>query len=156
MELSRLDGPNSKFSARQSGGGLSGRNTGNDFLDDDDLEAVTVAQRQRLLQGTDRLGDQGDRLQRAHMIALQNEEIGVEIHGSLLEQRETLERARDKTRAVNDNITQSRKIMQAMSRRVITNKLVLVFIIVILLASIMLIVYLKWGRPLMHSGDSKH
>jgi cell division protein FtsL len=51
---------------------------------------------------------------------------------------------------VNDNMKTTRTILLGMSRRVITNKIILVLIILLLIASIGVIIYLKWGRGLIN------
>jgi len=51
---------------------------------------------------------------------------------------------------VDDNMRTTRTILLGMSRRAITNKVILVFIIFLLLASIGLVIYLKWGRGLIN------
>lgn len=61
-------------------------------------QAITVDQRQRLLQGNQIVDQSSDRLANAHRLALQNEEIGSEIILSLGEQREQIERSYDKVR----------------------------------------------------------
>lgn len=66
---------------------------------DGDLDASTVDQRSRLLSGTDRLGESSRRLQDSHRLALETENVGINILGTLKGQRETILRSRD---TVND------------------------------------------------------
>lgn len=63
-----------------------------------DLDASTMDQRQRLLSGTERLGESSRRLEDSHRLALETEGIGVNILSTLKGQRETMLRARDTVR----------------------------------------------------------
>jgi vesicle transport through interaction with t-SNAREs 1 len=60
-----------------------------------DLDSTAVDQRVRLLSGTERLNESSQRLQNSHRIALETENVGVGILGSLRSQRESIMRTRD-------------------------------------------------------------
>lgn len=60
-----------------------------------DFDASTMDQRQRLLSGTERLGQSSRRLEDSHRLALETEGIGINILSTLKGQRETMVRARD-------------------------------------------------------------
>lgn len=60
-----------------------------------DYDASTMDQRQRLLSGTERLGQSSRRLEDSHRLALETEGIGINILSTLKGQRETMVRARD-------------------------------------------------------------
>ncbi|ELR24749.1 vesicle soluble NSF attachment protein receptor VTI2, putative [Acanthamoeba castellanii str. Neff] len=144
MELNRLN--------NGRGGVFSGSR---DYLneaqdDDDDLEAIATGQRARLLRDQAVLDESSDRLARAQRLAQQNEEIGVAILDELGDQRETLKRAYDKVFDVNDNLSSARKVLMGMSRRAVTNKIILLLIMVALVGGIAAVVYLKWVRKLIH------
>lgn len=66
-----------------------------DLESQSDLDASTMDQRQRLLSGTERLGESSRRLEDSHRLALQTESIGINILSTLKGQRETMLRARD-------------------------------------------------------------
>jgi len=93
--------------------------------------------------------ESGQRLDNAHRIALETENIGTETLNNLGGQRKQLEKTRDYLDEIDQNLSFSQKILNAMNRRIITNKLILVLIILVLLASIGLIVYFKWVGPLI-------
>jgi vesicle transport through interaction with t-SNAREs protein 1 len=57
-------------------------------------------QRQRLLSGTERLGQSSRRLEDSHRLALETEGIGINILSTLKGQRETLIRARDTVNSI--------------------------------------------------------
>jgi vesicle transport through interaction with t-SNAREs protein 1 len=72
---------------------LGGFNNGDDSQSD--FDASTMDQRQRLLSGTERLGQSSRRLEDSHRLALETEGIGINILSTLKGQRETMVRARD-------------------------------------------------------------
>lgn len=65
-----------------------------------DYDASTMDQRQRLLSGTERLGQSSRRLEDSHRLALETEGIGINILSTLKGQRETLIRARDTVNSI--------------------------------------------------------
>jgi len=119
--------------------------------ENDDVEAASKDQRERLLVGNMRVDQSTDKLLKAQRTAETSEQIGREILGALDEDREVLERARGKVASVNQNVDSANKILWGITTRVVTNKIILIFIILLLLASIGVIVYLKWGRNISFS-----
>lgn len=61
----------------------------------------------------------------------------------LARQRETIVHARDTLHGADDNIGKARRILSTMSRRVMTNKIIMFGVIAFLLAGILLIIYVK-------------
>ncbi|SAM02109.1 hypothetical protein [Absidia glauca] len=82
-----------------------------------DLDASTIDQRQRLLNGTDRLGESSRRLEGSHRLALETESIGVNILSTLKGQRETLLRTRDTLGEADSYIDKSSRTLKVMARR---------------------------------------
>ncbi|CAM0138344.1 t-SNARE VTI1 [Umbelopsis sp. WA50703] len=119
---------------------FSGMDTG-----DADLDASTVDQRSRLLTGTDRLGESSRRLQDSHRLALETENVGINILGTLKGQRETILRSRDTLAESDSNIDRASKTLKGMARRMATNKMITVAIILVLIALIVLIIWSKFG-----------
>lgn len=72
--------------------GPGGRSSFDDPYGEDDSAFNT---RTRLLAGTDRLNDSSNRLDNAHRIALETEDVGTDILRSLRGQREQIEHTRD-------------------------------------------------------------
>ncbi|SAM02900.1 hypothetical protein [Absidia glauca] len=112
-------------------------------IDEPDLDASTIDQRQRLLNGTDRLGESSRRLQDSHRLALETENIGVNILHTLKGQRETLLRTRDTLGEADSYIDKSSRTLKVMARRMATNKIIIGVIILVLVALIVLIVWSK-------------
>jgi len=112
-----------------------------------DYQVQFLDQRSGLLAGTEKLNNTTDRVQNAHRIALQTEQIGTEVLGNLHGQRNQIIKGIERLDSVDDNMKQSNTILTGMARRVVTNKIILLFIILVLLGIIGMIVYLKWIRP---------
>ncbi|KAI8065146.1 snare region anchored in the vesicle membrane C-terminus-domain-containing protein [Gongronella butleri] len=110
---------------------------------DADLDTATVDQRQRLLNGTERLGESSRRLEGSHRLALETESLGVNILGTLKGQRETLLRSRDTLGEADAHIDRSSRTLKVMARRMATNKFILGLIILLLVAMIVLVVWSK-------------
>jgi len=54
---------------------------------------------------------------------------------------------------IDDTVNRSRSILDSMGTRIITNKIILVFVIVVLIVAILTIVYFKWISPLLKYLD---
>ncbi|XP_041827439.1 vesicle transport through interaction with t-SNAREs homolog 1B [Melanotaenia boesemani] len=104
------------------------------------------SQRALLLQGSEHLNNASQSIERSQRLAAETEQIGTDIIEELGEQREQLDRARDRLVNTGENLSRSRKILRSMSRRLMTNKLLLAVIILMELAILGAVVYLKFFR----------
>uniref|UniRef100_A0AAY3ZU83 t-SNARE coiled-coil homology domain-containing protein n=1 Tax=Denticeps clupeoides TaxID=299321 RepID=A0AAY3ZU83_9TELE len=113
-----------------------------------EAEEFTHLQSQRtlLIQGTQYLNEASQSIERSSRIAAESEQIGTDIIEELGGQREQLERSRDRLVHTGENLSKSRKVLRAMSRRLVTNKLLLGVIILMELAILGAVVYLKFFR----------
>ncbi|ESO99579.1 hypothetical protein LOTGIDRAFT_141904 [Lottia gigantea] len=111
------------------------------FNTEDRMEA---SQRSKLLQGHQSLQRTSDSIARSQQISEETDQIGVEIIGELGEQRETLVRTRDRLHETDGNLVRSRKILKGMARRVMTNKMILIVIILVELGIVGGLVYWKF------------
>lgn len=68
----------------------------------------------------------------------------MSILQDLHRQRQTIGHARDTLHGADDNISRARRVLTSMSRRITTNKLIMIGIILLLLVSICLVVYYKY------------
>lgn len=110
----------------------------------DDFGAPTSSsQRERMLQATERLDRTGERIRDGKRSLLETEELGVSILQDLHRQRETIISARDHIHGADDNIGRSRRILAAMGRRAMANKVMMYGIILMLVAAICIIAYFK-------------
>ncbi|XP_053331451.1 vesicle transport through interaction with t-SNAREs homolog 1B isoform X2 [Spea bombifrons] len=78
-------------------------------------------QRALLIQGTQSLIRSSDSIARSHQIAAETDAIGSDIIEELGEQREQLERTKDRLVNTNENLSRSRRILRAMSRKLLPN-----------------------------------
>ncbi|XP_024286346.1 vesicle transport through interaction with t-SNAREs homolog 1B [Oncorhynchus tshawytscha] len=104
------------------------------------------SQRALLIQGHEHLNNASQSIERSQRIAAETDQIGVDIIEELGEQREQLDRTRDRLVNTGENLSRSRKILRAMSRRLMTNKLLLSVIILMELVILGAVVYLKFFR----------
>ncbi|KAM4625016.1 vesicle transport through interaction with t-SNAREs homolog 1B [Polymixia lowei] len=104
------------------------------------------SQRSLLLQGTESLNNATQSIERSQRIATETDQIGTDIIEELGEQREQLDRTRNRLVNTGENLSRSRKVLRAMSRRLMTNKLLLAVIIVMELAILGAVIYLKFFR----------
>nr|KAF6503431.1 vesicle transport through interaction with t-SNAREs 1B [Molossus molossus] len=102
------------------------------------------SQRVLLLQGTDSLNRATQSIERSHRIAAETDQIGSEIIEELGEQRDQLERTKNRLVNTSENLSKSRKILRSMSRKVTTNKLLLSIVILLEIAILGALVYYKF------------
>lgn len=117
-------------------GGL-GRSSGTE------LDHYQAGQRDRMLNTTAKLDDHSARIASMARVSHQNEEIGQEIMHTLHEDRQTLERGRQKLRAIDENMTVANSRIGSIARGVFCNKIILVVTILLLLGAIVIIVGVK-------------
>lgn len=101
-------------------------------------------QRTTLLDGRRALERTADSLARSERTALETERIGVEVVSNLGTQRETLHRARNRLEDIDQGLSQTQSILNTMTRRVFTNKLLLVIIIFCECGILACLVYIKF------------
>lgn len=70
--------------------------------------------------------------------------MAYETMDELKRNREQLEKVDKNLDIIEEKTGMAQRVLSAMRRRVITNKLVLIFIILVLLAANMLIIYFTW------------
>ncbi|XP_061553283.1 vesicle transport through interaction with t-SNAREs homolog 1B isoform X2 [Phycodurus eques] len=75
------------------------------------------SQRALLLQGTESLHNASESIDRSQRLAAETEHIGTDIIEELGEQREQLDRTRDRLVNTGENLSRTRKILRSMSRR---------------------------------------
>ncbi|KAG0369219.1 t-SNARE [Gamsiella multidivaricata] len=108
-----------------------------------DLDAASMDQRTRLLNGTDRLAESSRRLQDSHKIALETESLGAGILTDLRGQREQIINTRNTLLEADSNIDKASRTLKGMARRMATNKLITASIIIVLVFLILFVLYRK-------------
>jgi vesicle transport through interaction with t-SNAREs protein 1 len=82
-------------------------------------------------------------------------DIGVSVIDTMQQQRESLLRSRDKVGKTNSLTEKARGIMRLMQARAITNKGLLVFVVILLMAMIGVVVYFGWVKEPPSNSSSK-
>ncbi|KAI8072430.1 snare region anchored in the vesicle membrane C-terminus-domain-containing protein [Gongronella butleri] len=110
----------------------------------EDYDLAYTDQRQRLLSGTERLGESSRRLEQSHRMALETEGVGASILSTLKGQRETMTRARDTLHEADAQIDRASRTLKTMARRIATNKYITAAIIILLVGLILIVIYSKF------------
>lgn len=108
-------------------------------------------QRSKLMHGTETLNKASESIARSTRVAVETEQIGGEIIEDLGDQRESLIRTRDRLKDVDQDLSKSRRILNSMAIRIATNKIILLCIIVVELAILGAVVYIKFFQKKKHS-----
>ncbi|XP_061553284.1 vesicle transport through interaction with t-SNAREs homolog 1B isoform X3 [Phycodurus eques] len=132
--------------AKTSAPPLSDGSQGGIYSSQNQQSTRLQSQRALLLQGTESLHNASESIDRSQRLAAETEHIGTDIIEELGEQREQLDRTRDRLVNTGENLSRTRKILRSMSRRLMTNKLLLAVIILMELAILGAVVYLKFFR----------
>jgi len=99
--------------------------------------------RQRLMDTSERLQDGTRRIDDARRVALETEEIGIDVMSDLRGQRDVILRTRNHMTEIDNNLDASRRTLTAMGRRVVTNKVILGAIVVLLAITLILELVIK-------------
>jgi len=110
--------------------------------------------RGKLIQGNQTIDKTGHRVKESIQISLQSEKIGEETLQILDENREQLENSILTLDNTNNRLDTVKCILRGMTFRIITNKLILWFMILVLLVSILSVFYFKWLFPFIHHGST--
>lgn len=109
-------------------------------------EANWRDQRQRLLGAKNVVDETSASLDRTTRSLMETTEIGVATTIQLQQQREALLRSQDNLKQTDDFLSKSKRALTRMRRRLMTNKLIQAFIILLELGILGLIIYLKYYR----------
>ncbi|XP_014674423.1 PREDICTED: vesicle transport through interaction with t-SNAREs homolog 1B-like [Priapulus caudatus] len=109
-----------------------------------DTDSFEAALRGQAAFGTETLSRTSSSIHRSQAVAVETEEIGDNIITDLGSQRESLHRTRDRLVETDQNLSRSRRILRTMYRRVMTNKLILIIVILLEVALLVGIVYWKF------------
>lgn len=113
----------------------------NELLGGEDSQYSSEDQRARLLDNTERLERTGRQLEEGYKMCVETEQIGVDIMNNLHRDREVMERARERTRGTDKNLTKSSRILTGMMRRIIQNRIIMAIICLAILGVIGLVIY---------------
>ncbi|ETI52903.1 hypothetical protein, variant 1 [Phytophthora nicotianae CJ01A1] len=108
--------------------------------------ANQTSQYERLIKNNDRLTKSSKKLEDTHRIVAETEEVGIAVLDTLASQRESLLGAHEKVRETGAMTTEARRILQRMTRRIITNTIVLYTTIFVLIVAICYVIYADFIR----------
>lgn len=114
----------------------------NELLGDDGNSSES--QRAHLLDNTERLERSSRRLEAGYQIAVETEQIGQSVLENLSQDREKIQRARDRLRETDTNLGKSSRILTGMLRRIIQNRVLLVVLGIIIVFTIILAIYFSF------------
>ncbi|XP_075071795.1 vesicle transport through interaction with t-SNAREs homolog 1A isoform X1 [Mixophyes fleayi] len=98
-------------------------------------------ERAHLLDNTERLERSSRRLESGYQIAVETEQIGHGILENLSQDREKIQRARERLRETDTNLGKSSRILTGMLRRIIQNRVLVVVLGIIIVFTIVLAIY---------------
>jgi len=112
------------------------------------LGAATVdireSEKEVLINASERVERGTNRLREANRIAIESEQLGVDILSNLSRDRETINRSRARVRETEQNLGASGRVLSGMIRRAIQNKLILYGVIGGLIFFILLTLVIKF------------
>ncbi|BAT79628.1 hypothetical protein VIGAN_02254300 [Vigna angularis var. angularis] len=134
-EVKRVTTSNVSFAARD------------DLLESGSADTLAVSndQKGRLLMSTERLNQSSDRIKDSRKTMLETEELGVSILQDLHLQRQSLLHAHKTLNGVDDNISKSKKILSAMSRRMSRNRWIVGSLLTAMVVAVIIILYFSNG-----------
>ncbi|XP_062596957.1 vesicle transport through interaction with t-SNAREs homolog 1B-like isoform X1 [Saccostrea cucullata] len=126
--------------------GTTGGFGGTDTFGFDRIDRVEASQRARLMEGTQILNRTSESIARSHQISAETDQIGVETIDELGRQRDVLERTKDRLVDTDSNLSRSRKILKTMAMRVMTNKMILIVVILLELGILGVVIWWKFFK----------
>ena len=105
---------------------------------------LTAEQRRVLMESRAAIERSNQSVVKSQAIAIESEQIGTEVMSELGTQRETLMRAKSRLTQTDQELDKSRKIINTMRKRVLTNKFVLILIIILEVVILGCTVYIKF------------
>lgn len=102
--------------------------------------------RQILIDGRAILERTGESIARSTQIAIESENIGAEVVSELGEQRETLLRAKSRLTNADEQLDSAKSVLRGLRRNVLYNKLILILIIILEIAILGTVSYIKFFK----------
>ena len=125
----------------ENSGAYGGRDDLFEFGGPDELDSRGQEQRDRLLMANDKVTSASSSLERSAALAMQTENQGRDTYEKLVGQGNQLREADQNLDTINENMSKSRKILRQMYFKVLSNKLVMIIIILAELLTIGILVY---------------
>lgn len=127
---------------------VSGPTSRDDLLGYNSNSTSDFENRQRgiMQEGLDIMNRTSDSVARSQRIAAETDEHAVNIIADLDDQRDSLIRTRDKLKKTNTDLTTSRRLIQSIGIRMVTNKLLLIVIIILEIIILGAVVYIRFFK----------
>lgn len=116
---------------------------GNKHVTPEDMEAGIFSPTDRLLEDYDGIDATSQRLDRTQRMALEAEQIGVNVLGDLRRQREQIQRASRVLHDADHELDQSNRVLRDIKRIMTTNRLLTTLVMIILIIAILFVLYHK-------------
>ncbi|XP_011504153.1 PREDICTED: vesicle transport through interaction with t-SNAREs homolog 1B [Ceratosolen solmsi marchali] len=110
------------------------------------MNSDQFAQQRVLLDSRAAIERSNQSVAKSQAISIQTEQIGTEVISELGEQRESLLRTKSRIIETDQELNKSNKILITMKKRILTNKLVLILIILLEIAILGCTVYIKFFK----------
>lgn len=125
-------------------------------LDDSSLEDfdITEDQKRSLLDNSERIERTGHNLDHAYRVAVETEEIGTHVLLNLSNQRDSIQRTRNRLRETNADLNRSSRVMNSMIMRSLRDRFALYLVGVVFFAGVTLTLYFTlkhWTQQLCSS-----
>eukprot|EP00730_Choanoeca_flexa_P000532 TRINITY_DN10235_c0_g3_i1.p1 TRINITY_DN10235_c0_g3~~TRINITY_DN10235_c0_g3_i1.p1 ORF type:complete len:210 (+),score=60.00 TRINITY_DN10235_c0_g3_i1:121-750(+) len=102
--------------------------------------------RDRALGNRQTLNQTSDRIANTQRLAAESEMIGEQVMVDLHDQRETIVRSGQRLRGVDSNLSRANKVLNGMTRRIMTNKIIMMATIFLLICILGAVIYLKFFK----------
>ncbi|XP_028138811.1 vesicle transport through interaction with t-SNAREs homolog 1A [Diabrotica virgifera virgifera] len=114
----------------------------------EDLNDIRIStdQKQRLLDNSEKLERTSKKLEEGYRVIVETEEIGIDVLKNLGEQKESIQRSRQRLREADEELGRSGRLMNSMIMRTLQQKVVMYTICACFVVAICLGVYLGVRR----------
>ncbi|VEN64713.1 unnamed protein product [Callosobruchus maculatus] len=107
---------------------------------------ISSDQKQRLLENSESLERSNKKLEQGYKVIIETQEIGNQVLKNLGEQRETIQRSRNRLREHDEDLGRSGKLMNAMIMRSLQQKVILIAVLVCFFLMLCIGLYLGFKR----------
>lgn len=111
-----------------------------------DLDEETRAHRMTMMDNTAKVRDASNKLTQAERLLNDTETVGNEALTNLRNQTETMQHIQETTIAVDEEVSEARKILTGMQKMMVKHKLILIAVIVMLIFLIVVAIYVSVNK----------
>lgn len=111
-----------------------------------DMDAETRAHRMTMMDNTAKVKDASNKLTQAERLLNDTETVGNEALTNLRNQTETMQHIQETTIAVDEEVSEARKILTGMQKVMVKHKLILIAVIGVLVLLIIVAIYVSFSK----------